>query len=848
VTPAGPPPYERVKAVLLELRALAATERAERLAGLATHEPALYREVASLLAADGEDGPVKTGGLAGAIPAITPGMAAAVPERVGAYRVVGVLGEGGMGLVLRAEQEAPIRREVALKLVRAGLDTARVVARFEAERQAIALMDHPGIARVLDAGADERGRPFFVMELVQGTPITRFCDDRGLALAARLDLFLLVCEAVQHAHQRGLIHRDLKPANILVTDRAGRAEPKVIDFGIAKAIAEPLGGPAPLTQEGQRLGTPEYMSPEQAGELGVPVDVRSDVYSLGVVLHELLTGARPRPLAPSAGGGTPRELERPSACVTGSAGTVALATGGAERLRRRLAGDLDTIVLMALRAEPDRRYGSVEALALDLRRHLDGHPVLARPDSTGYRLSRFVTRHRVGVTLAAAGVAALGAVAGISTIQSERVARERDRAVAAEQRASAAARRARLEARTANRVTDLVAGLFEVASPTESRGAELTAQEILRRGEEKVEGDLADDPEVQARLLRVLGEVHHGLGDLPRARTFLERALALQRTLRVEPDAALADTLSSLADLEHDEGRLGEALARTREVLEIRTRVFGPRSAEAGLSLGAVGLELGTQAQLEESEATLREAVDILREARGADDADVAYYLNVLGQTVYRRGDVSGSLPHFEQALAIQRRLLGPLHPDTAGTLNNLAGARLAQGDLPGAEALFREALATYGTLYGEGHAAVPRARGNLGRTLRMKGALAEAEALERSALEGFRRLLGPRHAYVAKALSNLAQTLLAEGRPAEAEPLVREAVAIQREAVGPDHPSTGTALLALARVEAALGERDLARARAREGHAVLLARLGAAHPDVLKARELLGELGVAAP
>jgi serine/threonine protein kinase/tetratricopeptide (TPR) repeat protein len=843
-----PPSYERVKAALVAYRSLGPEAREGWLSALRADEPALHAELASLLSADREEGMVVTGGLAGPLAELAPGSApTSLPERIGPYRIVEVLGEGGMGVVYRAEQETPIRREVALKLVRAGLDTERVVARFDAERQALALMDHPGIARVLDAGADARGRPYFVMELVRGTPLTRWCDEHGLGVDARLDLFLRVCAAVQHAHQRGLIHRDLKPANILVTRRDQLPEPRVIDFGIAKAIAEPQGERLALTQEGQFLGTPEYMSPEQAGAPGAPVDVRTDVYSLGVILFELLTGSRPRAAAASGNPAPARETEseRPSTRVTRLAptSTLASASGGLDRLRRRLSGDLDTIVLMALRAEPDRRYGSVEALALDLRRHRDGLPVSARPDTARYRAGKFVGRHAVGVALALAGAVALAAVAAVSTVQSARVAVERDRALAAEQTAAGEARRARLEAATANRVTKLLTGLFEASDPAQAKGADPTAREILRRGEEKVTSDLRDEPEVQARLLSVIGQVHANLGDLPRAREFLERAIALQRPLHSEPDAEMAETLDVLGVVRHDQGDLAEAEDLARQALEARRRLFGERSSEVAQSLNAVAVDVGAQGRLAEAEPLFREALGILRETRGPDDPEVAWAINTLGQTVYRRGDRAAAVPLFREALDIQRRKLGTVHPDTAASLNNLGGAQMELGDLAGAEATFREALSVYLQLYGENHAGVARARGNLGTALRRTGQLAEAEALQRQALEGFRRLLGPRHAHVGRALSGLASTLAAAGRTREAEPLAVQALSIMRESLGAGHPSTANMLLTLGRIREGLGDRAGAVRDVREGIERLEAALGAEHPDVVGGRAQLDEL-----
>ena len=476
---------EDLKAILLEARTLNGAARAVYLDRVCDGNPSLREEIDSLLGFEsavpsvlddgglldrlhanastpGDDSPTLDLDVSAAFAAAElasggAGYALNVPrEPIGPYRLVELIGEGGMGVVYRAEQTEPIRREVALKLIRRGLDTDRVVARFDSERQALARMEHPSIARVLDAGASADGRPYFVMELVQGAPITDYCDRQKLTLRDRIKLAIAVCHAVQHAHQKGIIHRDLKPSNILVASQDGTHVPKVIDFGIAKAIEDPLTDYTLLTRVGQFIGTPDYMSPEQAGVLDVDVDTRTDVYALGVLLYELLSGRRPHQFERRTQDEVQavlrdQEPERPSTCLstrplrrrrpTTALDAEALARIAdsrrttSEKLRRQLAGDLDNIVLKAMQKEPARRYGSIEQLADDLQRYLDGKPVLARPDTWTYRTSKFVRRHAVGVGVAAAAAIMLVTFAVVMAVQSARIARERDRALVAEQRA-----------------------------------------------------------------------------------------------------------------------------------------------------------------------------------------------------------------------------------------------------------------------------------------------------------------------------------------------------------------------------------------------------------------------------
>jgi eukaryotic-like serine/threonine-protein kinase len=447
-----------------------------------------------------------------------------------------------MGEVWLAQQVEPVQRQVALKVVKAGMDSAHVVARFEAERQTLALMDHPTIAKVFDAGTTPEGRPYFAMDYVRGEPITAYCDRQRLSVRERLELFIQLCEGVQHAHQKGIIHRDLKPSNVLVSVADDRPVPQIIDFGIAKAIARPLTDGSLFTEVGMLIGTPEYMSPEQA-ETPVDVDTRSDVYALGLLLYELLVGRLPfdRDAFRKAGVDEMRrtirdkDAPRPSTVLKeGRAGADEIAARrGTPRakLAGQLRGDLDWITIRALEKDRTRRYPTANALALDIRRHLVNEPVSAGPPGARYRTGKFVRRHRLGVAAALTFAVLLMAFAVAMTIQAGHIARERDRA--------------NQEAATARQVSDFLIGLFRVSDPSEARGNALTAREILSRGSEQLESSLRDQPQVQARLEATIGLVYTGLGLYGEAQRLLDRALQTQR--RVAGEDSLERLTSPLA-------------------------------------------------------------------------------------------------------------------------------------------------------------------------------------------------------------------------------------------------------------------------------------------------------------
>jgi eukaryotic-like serine/threonine-protein kinase len=488
---------------------------------------------------------------------------AAAGAVIGPYHLMELMGKGGMGEVWLAEQKHPVRRRVALKLIKAGMDTREVVARFESERQALALMDHPAIAKVFDAGSTSQGRPYFVMEHVTGTPITTYCDKHRLTTRERLELFIHVCEGVQHAHQRAIIHRDLKPSNILVTEVDGKPVPKIIDFGVAKAVSQRLIAETMFTRIGAMIGTPEYMSPEQADPAGEDIDTRTDVYSLGVVLYELLVGVLPLDFRELSFEEMLRRLRqedtlRPSSKVR-ALGERSITSAQNRRtepetLRRQLRSDLDAITLKALEKERSRRYGTPSELAADIGRHLRNEPVLARPASVGYRARKYIRRHRLGVAVATGLVMLLASFAIVQGIQLRRITRERDRA---------------------DRVTNFMTGMFKVSNPSEARGNKVTAREILDKASKDIDAGLANDPELQAQMMDVMGTVYWNLGLYPPAESLLGRAVETRRRILGPEHPDTLRSVSAWANTLEFEGHYAPAERLDRETLNIRRRSSG---------------------------------------------------------------------------------------------------------------------------------------------------------------------------------------------------------------------------------------------------------------------------------
>ncbi|MGH9382263.1 MAG: tetratricopeptide repeat protein [Thermoanaerobaculia bacterium] len=728
-------------------------------------------------------------------------------ERVGPYRLTRRLGEGGMGVVYLGERaDGEFTQQVAVKLLRTPWAAPHLLERFRAEREILAGLQHPNIARLLDGGTTPLGQPYLVMEHVAGEPLHDYCARRGLGTRERLVLFLGVCAAVAQAHRQLVVHRDLKPGNILVT---ADGTPKLLDFGIAKLLAPETAAAVVTALHGPGL-TPEYASPEQVR--GEPVTTASDVYSLGVLLYELLTGALPYRFATQ----TPGEVERvvcetpptrPSTAVARGAQRVRVDAQGRalartdvapSRLRRELAGDLDTIVLTALRKEPERRYPSVERLAEDIRRYLDDLPITARPETWGYVTSKFAQRHRAGVAVAA-GVAAMVLAFGVGmALLAVRLAEERSRAVAAEGAARDEAARANREAAAAQQVTEFLIDLFQVSDPGQARGATITAREILDRGAERVESELADQPLLQARLLDTMGTVYVQLGLYPSAEPLLDRVLAL-RERELGDSEEVAQSLDARAWVAFMQGRHARAVPLLARALRIRERLLGPEHPLVAESLNNLAAQHRELRHFQRAAALYRRAISIFRAHAEPGDARVAYPLSNLATVYHDQGRFEEAEPLHLEALAIRRRELEEDHPEVAMSLNNTGWFYYLSGDTARAEAYFLEALALRRKVLGAEHPNTALTLNNLGLLYLDAGRLGEAESYFQRALAIREKRLRPDHPNIADSLYGLGLAAARRGDPGRARPLLERALAIRLEARGPDHPETVATREALA-------------------------------------------------
>ena len=830
-------------------------------------DPDLLDEVRSLLAADANAHPLLDSLALDAIALpddlLPTGILPADGERVGPYRIVEPLGHGGMGAVFLAERaDGGFNQQVALKLIRGGMASERIVRRFESERQILARLQHPNIARLLDGGLSADGQPYFAMEYVDGVPLDRYCDRHDGPVEERIRLVRDTCTAVQYAHRRLIVHRDLKPSNLLVTTGSepdpDAAQVKLLDFGIAKMLSDddPGAGDGALTRTGRAVMTPAYAAPEQVQH--EPVTTATDVYALGVVLYELLAGRRPFDLTDRS----PAEIER---IVSTETPDPPSAVAPPDR-RRVLRGDLDTICLKALRKEPERRYASAGQLAEDLQRFLDGRPVTARPDTAGYRIGKFLGRHRASVAVAAVVVCLIVGLVGFYTAQ---LAEERDRA--------------RLEAATATQVSDFLQDLFAVADPGRSGGEDLSARTVLDQGAARIERDLAGQPRVQARMMQVMGEVYQSLGAFDAAAPLLERSLSLRRTgsdaapgdvaaglhsLAVfrqetgdyvaadslyraalalqrdapDPDApAVAATLHDWGTLLHREGNYDRADSLFQQALTLRTDHFGaedPRTASTLNEQATLRFDQGDRAG---AEPLYRRVLRLRQQAFDGDHPDVAMSLNNLAMVLRHQGRFDEARTHYEEALAMRRRLYDGPHPDVAHTLNHIARLYADQGDPAAAEPYAREALDMRISLFGEQHVEVTASMGNLAGILGGQGRHDEQAAYYRRALEIVRATLGDTHPYAAALTYSLGAALHADGDGSAAETRYRESLTLHRELFPDGHVNTAYPLIRLGTLLVETGRAAEAEPLLREAVALRTDGLGADHWRVAVARSTLG-------
>lgn len=759
------------------------------------------------------------------------GPVGAAGSRVGRYRLVEILGEGGFGVVWRAEQTEPMRREVAVKVIKPGMDSRRVVARFEAERQALAVMDHPCIARVLDGGTtgpefERPGLPYFVMELVRGEPITAYCRSRSLPVRARLDLFARVCDAVQHAHFKGVVHRDIKPGNVLVASADAGPIPKVIDFGIAKALsADAFGGPL-LTEQGQMIGTPQYMSPEQVDPTGVDVDARTDVYSLGVLLYELLTGTVPVE-TPGVRSRSLYDIQRmilegePPRPSTRLASMIGGERPGARSEARALRGDLDWIVMKCLEKDRSRRYETAAALGEDVRRHLRDEPVQAGPPSASYRLLKFARRRRV--PLAAGAVVLLALVAGLALASAGFVqaSRERDRA--------------RIDAARAERVGAFLAGIFAAMQPEIARTRDTTVlRELLERASARVGAELADEPEVEAEVRHAIAKGYRAIARPDEAERHARRAHDLLTRHAGPDDPRTLAAGNDLAVALHDLGRLEESRSLYAVVLDAYVRTRGPRHHETIATRANLAAVLSDLGMYDEAAAFYEEAVRDARAGFGAESEIALNNENNLASVLVRLLRYGEAERLARDALERSRRALGEDHPYTAHLLNVLGLSLNRQERLDEAEAAFAESLGLARAIFGDDHPVVVSGLTNLGQVRAKLGRLDEARVLLDEAAQRGRAVLGDDHYELADVLSNLAGVLHLMGRYEEAVPLLADAMRITRLRLGEDDLETILCANNLAAALEKAGEVERAEALYRDALERAVRVLGETHETTL--------------
>ncbi len=691
------------------------------------------------------------------------------------FKVLGKLGEGGCGIVYRAEQLAPVRREVALKVIKLGMDTPTVVTRFETERQALALMDHAGIAKVFEAGATRSGRPFFAMELVPGEPITAFCETRRVGLEGRLRIFVELCSAVQHAHQKGVIHRDLKPSNVLVVEREGVAHPKVIDFGIAKATSrQRLADQTIYTAFDQFVGTPAYMSPEQAGLTADDVDTRTDVYALGVLLYELLAGVPPfdpqrlRSAAIDEVCRTIRDEEpvRPSLALQN-----ADSTGGKSGVARgalKFGADLDWIVMKAIEKQPGRRYDSASEFAQDVARHLAEEPVLARPPSWSYRANKFLRRNKAGFL---SGALVFAALVGALAISISRYRRERE----ARQTATAAEREARVAAARSKASAAFMQQMLGSVSPSIALGRDTTLlREVLDQAARRISDELKEYPEAEADLSATLGRTYYDLKELDKAEGLQRRALNLRTRALGATNELVARSLLDLATFlntraSHED--LVEAESLARQAIAVTEALHGKDQIPVAQALDVLSWNLWAQERRDESEILAREALRIRRKTLGPNDPELVIPLSRLGLLYMQaRRNMAEAENYVRQALTIQRATLPERHPSTLETQKLLAMLLQIQGHPAEAEQEIREVLAARKALLRDGNETAPSDLELLATVLRDQKKFGDAESTIREAIELQTRLRGPDHPHHIRFLQLLTEILSAEEKWTEAE------------------------------------------------------------------------------
>jgi serine/threonine protein kinase/tetratricopeptide (TPR) repeat protein len=786
--------WDRIEEVFQRAVALPPPQRAGFLEIACAGDESLRREVESLLAHDQSGNDVLAAAISNAVPTVgnpTQSMSSSLGEvmsgvLIGPYKLIRKLGEGGMGVVYQAQQLQPIRRDVALKIIQPGMDSKRVITLFESERQALALMDHPNIAHVFDAGATG-GRPYFVMELVDGIPITRYCDSKCLTVKDRIELFIPVCQAIQHAHQKGIIHRDIKPSNILVAERDGQAFPKVIDFGLAKALGHQLSD-ATMTNLGAVVGTIEYMSPEQAEPTRHDIDTRSDVYSLGVVLYELLTGTTPLQHQSLASASYVEILRRIREEEPQAPSSRVREYPKSTNIRYRLLhGELDWIVMKTLEKDRTRRYETVNGLARDLQRYLAGEPVEAGPPSMTYRLRKFTGRHRLALAIAASFIVLLVAGVVVSAWMAVR------------------ARQAEAEARAVNDFlkSDLLAqaSASAQAGPNTPPDPDLKVRTALDRAASRIQGKFAKQPLTEASIRQTIAETYEGLGLFPEAQQQEERALELRRQGLGESNPDTLASMEALAGLYADQDKNAQAEPLYRTVLQARRRLLGNEHPDTVSSMNDLALVYLSEGKYAGAEPLLVSTLGIRRRVLGENNPDTLSAMHNLALLYRYQGKYALAEPLYTKVVESERRLLGEDHPATLLSMNNLAVLYGGEGKYPLAESLYAQAAQIQRRVLGEKHPDTLLSMSNLAGSYVDQGKYTDAEPIYVKALEIQSQVLGAEHSDTLETMNGLARLYLSDGKYNQAEPFLTRLLEIRRRVRGEEHPDTLVSMSELAQL-----------------------------------------------